>query len=116
LMVEDPSTEKAPVVNIGGQSAGHGNLVYISGKGEAKQVRETTAEALHLPMARAEREERRLGLRGIDANIWVPRQAALNWQGFAKGDAPSAGPILTPDGVLSAGRSRTRFQQGEGDV
>ncbi len=116
LMVEDPSAEKAPVVNIGGQSAGHGNLVYISGKGETKVARETSAEATRLSLVRAEREERRLGLRGIDAGNWVPRHAEFVWQGFAKGDAPHNGPILAPDGVLAAGRSRTRFQNGDGDL
>ncbi|MEQ9507293.1 MAG: FHA domain-containing protein [Hyphomonas sp.] len=116
LMVEDPSAEKGPVVNIGGQSAGHGNTVYISGKGETKPGRETTIEASRLTLVRAEREERRLGLRGIDAGSWVPRHAEFTWQGFAKGDAPHNGPILAPDGVLAAGRSRTRLQDGEGDV
>lgn len=116
LMVEDPSKEKGPVVNIGGQSAGHGNLVYISGKNETKPGRETSIEALQLPLVRAEREERRLGLRGLNANLSVPRQAVIHWQGFAKEDAPVNGPILTPDGVLSAGRSRTRRQAGDGDV
>ena len=116
LMVEDPSAENAPVVNIGGQSAGHGNTVYISGKSAAKSTRETTAEAVRLPLVRAERDERRLGLRGIDAVSWVPRHAEFVWLGFAKGDAPHNGPILAPDGVLAAGRSRTRNQDGEGDL
>lgn len=116
LMVEDPSSEKAPVVNIGGQSAGHGNLVYISGKNEQKAVREVAAEALRLQMVRAERDERRLGLRGVNPDLSVPRRAEIRWQGFAKGDAPLNGPILTPDGVLAAGRLRTRAQGGEGDL
>ncbi len=116
LMVEDPSSEKAPVVNIGGQSAGHGNLVYISGKNEQKATREVAAEALRLQMVRAERDERRLGLRGVNSNLSVPRRADIRWQGFAKGDAPLNGPILTPDGVLAAGRLRTRAQGGEGDL
>jgi hypothetical protein len=116
LMVEDPSSEKAPVVNIGGQSAGHGNLVYISANNEQKATREVAAEALRLQMVRAERDERRLGLRGVNSNLSVPRRADIRWQGFAKGDAPLNGPILTPDGVLAAGRLRTRAQGGEGDL
>jgi hypothetical protein len=116
LMVEDPSAEKGPVVNIGGQSAGHGNTVYISGKNDKKADKETTVEAMRLTMVRAERDERRLGLRGLDAASWVPRQAEFVWQGFAKGDAPHNGPILAPDGVLAAGRSRTRNQDGDGDL
>lgn len=116
LMVEDPSSEKAPVVNIGGQSAGHGNLVYISGKGEQKAAREVASEALRLQMVRAERDERRLGLRGVNPNLSVPRRAEIRWQGFGKGDAPINGPILTPDGVLAAGRVRTHGQGGQGDI
>lgn len=116
LMVEDPSAENGPVVNIGGESAGHGNLVYISGKNDTKPPLQQTDEAVPLPLIRAEREERRLGLRGMDADNWVPRNAEFSWLGFRDGDAPFDGPILTQDGVLAVGRSPTRRQQGEGEV
>lgn len=116
LMVEDEASENGPVVNIGGESAGHGNLVYISGKNDTGPGLQKTDEAIRLAMVRAEREERRLGLRGLDADTWVPRKAEFCWTGFGEGDAPFDGPILTPDGVLGAGRSRTRRQGGEGDV
>lgn len=116
LMVEDEASENGPVVNIGGESAGHGNLVYISGKNDTGSGLQKTDEAIRLAMVRAEREERRLGLRGLDADRWVPRKAEFCWTGFGEGDAPFDGPILTPDGVLGAGRSRTRRQGGEGDV
>lgn len=116
LMVEDEASENGPVVNIGGESAGHGNLVYISGKNDTGPGLQKTDEAIRLAMVRAEREERRLGLRGLDADRWVPRKAEFCWTGFGEGDAPFDGPILTPDGVLGAGRSRTRRQGGEGDV
>ena len=116
LMVEDESSDTGPVVNIGGESAGHGNLVFIGGKGDKASGPQKSDEALRLPMVRAEREERRLGLRGLGADSWVPRQAELCWAGFEKGDAPFDGPILAPDGVLAAGRSRTRSQGGDGDL
>lgn len=116
LMVEDPNSDKAPVVNIGGESAGHGNLVYISGKNDAKSTIQQTDQAVPLQLVRAERDERRLGLRGIDADSWVPRSAELSWVGFGEDDVPFDGPILTPDGMLAIGRSRTRRQGGEGDV
>jgi len=115
LMVEDNAGDKGPVVNIGGQSAGHGNTVYISGKNDAKPSHQRADEAVSLQLVRAEREERRLGLRGLDESAWVPRHAAMVWQGFGQGDAPFDGPILAPEGVLAAGRSRTRLQGGEGD-
>lgn len=116
LMVEDEASENGPVVNIGGESAGHGNLVYISGKNDTGPGLQKTDEAIRLAMVRAEREERRLGLRGLSADTWVPRKAEFCWTGFGEGDAPFDGPILAPDGVLGAGRSRTRRQGGEGDV
>lgn len=116
LMVEDNTSDKGPVVNIGGESAGHGNLVYISGKNETKLTLQQSDQAVPIPLVRAEREERRLGLRGIDPDNWVPRNADFSWQGFGEGDAPFDGPILSQDGMLAIGRSRTRRQGGEGDV
>lgn len=116
LMVDDPAGEKGPVVNIGGESAGHGNLVYISGKSESQTGPQQSDEATVLRMVRAERDERRLGLRGLDSETWVSRHAEICWSGFDGDDAPFDGPILTPDGVLAAGRSRTRRQGGEGDL
>ncbi len=116
LMVDDVGSDKGPVVNIGGESAGHGNLVYISGKNDTKPDVQRSDEAVQLTLIRAEREERRLSLRGLDTDNWVPRNAELVWKDFGEGDAPFNGPIMTQDGVLAAGRSRTRRQGGEGDV
>lgn len=116
LMVDDPSGEKGPVVNIGGESAGHGNLVYISGKNDNQSVHQQSEEAAALRMVRAERDERRLGLRGLDSVTWVSRHAEIRWTGFDGDNVPLDGPILSPDGVLSAGRSRTRRQGGDGDL
>ena len=116
LTVSEDRAEAAPIVNIGGQSAGHGNTVYISGKSETRETQTLTQEALQLRMVRAEKEERRLGLRGMDGDIWVPRNTEFSWAGFAPQHAPRQGPILTSDGVLGAGRSRTRAEDGLGDV
>lgn len=116
LTVEEERAENGPVVNIGGQSAGHGNTVYISGKTEKRETQTLSDEALQLRMVRAEKEERRLGLRGLDQDTWVPRNTEIRWQGFDPSHAPRGGPILTSDGVLGAGRSRTRAQDGLGDV
>lgn len=116
LMVDDNSAEAGPVVNIGGQSAGHGNTVYISGKGDNRPKVQRSEEAVPLSLVRAEREERRLGLRGLDADTWIPRNAELSWTGFPEEDAPFAGPIMSQDGVLAIGRSRLRRHGGEGDA
>ena len=116
LMIEETGADKGPVVNIGGESAGHGNTVYISGKNDRTPDIQRSDEAVQLALVRAEREERRLGLRGLDAGTWVPRNAELIWKDFAEEDAPFDGPIMTLDGMLAVGRSRTRRQGGEGDV
>lgn len=114
LSVEDESA-KGHVVNIGGESAGHGNTVYISGKrdGVAKRVSD---QAFLLGLVRAEKEERRLGLRGVSDGVSVPRNTRIEWRGFPKTEVPSDGIILTMDGILGVGRSRTRQDGGLGDV
>lgn len=116
LQIEGDKTSAAPVVNIGGQSAGHGNTVYISGQPEKANTPQRLIEANDLNLVRAEKEERRLGLRGLDAKNWLPRRAQFVWQGFASIDTPASSPVLTPDGILSFGRSRAGKGEGHGDV
>jgi len=116
LTVEENESKSGPVVTVGGESAGHGNTIYISGQGDKARVQETTTEAIELEMVRAEREERRLGLRGLNENLWVPKNAKFAWQGFPREDTPVNGPILTPNGILAAGRTRSRRSGGPGDV
>lgn len=116
LTVDEDSSGTGPVVNIGGESAGHGNVVYIGGKGDKAQSFQTAETAIHLKLVRADKEERRLGLRGIDETHWVPKDATFRWRGFANADVPADGPIATPDGLLAVGRARTRKKGGLGDV
>lgn len=116
LTVEGDDTQAAPVVTIGGESAGHGNTIYIAGQGDKPHALQATTEAADLQLVRAEREERRLGLRGLNEQLWVPRTARFTWRGFAREDTPADGPILTPDGILAVGRSRGRRAGGPGDV
>ena len=47
---------------------------------------------------------------------WAPRALRLNWKGFPEKETPFQGPILTLDGLLAAGRSRSRIEGGLGDV
>lgn len=116
LTVEGDEEKAGPVVTIGGESAGHGNTIYISGQGDKPQAHQTTTEATELEMVRAEREERRLGLRGLSETLWIPKSTKLVWRGFPKEDTPADGPILTPDGILAVGRTRSRRSGGPGDV
>lgn len=116
LTVDENNSESGPVVNIGGERAGHGNVVYISGQSDSDKRPEQSTDAIHLKLVRADKEERRLGLRGLDETLWVPKTASFKWIGFNPGDAPQDGPIATPDGLLAVGRSRTRQERGLGDV
>ena len=97
----------AKMMIIGGESAGHGNLVYISGKTDKDNGLTRATEALQLRMVRAEKEERRLGLRGIDENHWVPRNAEIAWQGF---DKPQEEEYDEPEEGYTGGK--TSFRKG----
>lgn len=116
LSIEDEKAEAGPVVNIGGESAGHGNVVYISGQDRDRDSSGTAAEATSLAMVRVEKEERRLGLRGLDDTLWVPKTARFAWAGFNRDGGPGEGPLLNADGLLSFGRSRSRADGGPNDV
>ncbi len=106
LDIEDDAERPGPVVNIGGQSAGHGNTVYISGQSPNEPRQARLSKALPIGLSRAEKEERRLGLRGTEGVSSVPRGTPLSWRGFPVKETPFNGPILTRDGLLAAGRAR----------
>ena len=116
LDITDDSASAGPVVNIGGESAGHGNTVYIAGQSTADDTAARTKTAIPLKLTRAERDERRLGLRGLGETGWIPRDVVLAWKGFPETETPLDGPILTSDGLLAAGRSRSRREGGLGDL
>lgn len=108
LTIDDGDKAGGPVVQISGENIGHGNLINISGQvgGEGREARRTT-EAINLPMQRLDIAERDLGLRGMDANLRVPRNTPINFVDFGEGDHPGGGkPILTPNGLLAFGRAR----------
>lgn len=116
MTVDETKSDTGPVVNIGGETAGHGNVVYISGQSDQSTQVATAADATDLALVRADKEERRLGLRGLSETQWVAKTASFQWKGFGAEDAPPNGPISTPDGLLAFGRSRTRQAEGLGDV
>lgn len=114
VKAEDKSV--GPTVTLGGQEAGHGNTVYISGQSEKSADLETTDDALDLGMERVEVEERRFGIRGLSEDLSVTRGVSLKWRGFLPQHVPGDGPILTADGLLAVGRARGRGEGGTGDV
>lgn len=116
LHVKGEDKSVGPTVTIGGDEAGHGNAVFIAGnRGSATEL-ETTAEAFDLEMVRAEVEERRLGVRGTEDGVCLPRGVPFVWQGFAPECVPQDGPISSEDGSLVVGRARSRRAGGTGDV
>lgn len=72
--------------------------------------------ATELELTRAGRLERSLGLRGLPGGPSVPRGVRFAWGAFAEGTAPPDGPIVTHDGTLALGRSRTKENAGPNDV
>lgn len=116
LTIESEASEAGPSVTIGGDSAGHGNTVYITGNAEKSANATVTTEAVVLKLVRAEKDERRLGLRGLSESFWVPKNTTLSWRGFSKQDILMDGPILTVDGLLAVGRTRSRRSGGLGDI
>ena len=104
------------VINIGSESAGHGNIVYISGSDEKDVSRQKTGEPIFLNLDRLELIERELGHRGATDGTYVPRNAVIEWRGFANTDTSQSGPITTLDGVLIAGRSRSKLSGGQTDL
>lgn len=83
--------------------------------GESKRER-AGGRASELQLTRAGRLERSLGLRGLEGGPSVPRGVRFAWGAFAEGTAPADGPIVTRDGTLALGRSRTKEQAGPNDV
>ena len=75
---------------------------------------EPGSESQVLQLTRASVYERSLGLRGSDDGRRVLRNSVLRWRGFD--DAPADGPIVTTDGLVVLGRSRTKNQGGSTDV
>lgn len=116
LNIEADKSGNGPVVNLGKESAGHGNVVYISGQDKNQNEVSTAKEAITLAMVRAELEERSRGLRGIDKNLWVPKSTQFQWRSFDAQSAPHDGPLLNADGMLAFGRSRTKNSGGPNDV
>lgn len=116
LNVEEQKSGNGPVVNLGTESAGHGNVVYISGQDQSKSDAATAQEAIGLPLVRAELEERARGIRGLNKDLWVPKTTRFEWSGFGPQSAPSDGPLLNSDGMLAFGRSRAKSADGPNDV
>jgi hypothetical protein len=76
----------------------------------------SSTEPAPLALVRADAMERAEGIRGVQGGPVVQRGARLIWKGFAPGEAPADGPIMTSDGMLALGRAPTRRQGGTSDA
>jgi hypothetical protein len=107
-----------PVVQISSENEMNGNVIQITdnttrgSKDDGKVV-----SAIDMNIHRLDVEERRFGLRGISADLRVPRSVAFRFVGFGPRETPAPDlPICTPDGILAFGRSHARSEGGDGDV
>jgi len=118
LTIADEKSRTGAVVQISSENEMNGNVIQItdnSGRGARDEGK--VISAIDMNIQRLDREERRLGLRGIGRDTRVTRSAMFNYSGFGKDETPLAGlPIVTEDGLLAFGRSRTVQADGEGDV
>ena len=118
LTIADDHDDAGPVVQISSENEMNGNVIQItdnSGRGTRDEGK--VVSAIDMNIQRLDREERRLGLRGIGGDLRIPRSATLCFLGYGQKEAPPSGlPVLTEDAMLVFGRSRTRLDGGEGDV
>ncbi len=69
-----------------------------------------------LPLTRATKIEREFGLRGYEDGTQVSRAASLCWRGFRPDEIPADTPVVSADGMLILGRSRSKQRGGPNDV
>ncbi len=118
LTIPSDQSGAGPVVQISSENEMNGNVIQITdNSGRAGRDEGKVVSAIDMNIQRLDREERRLGLRGMGEDLRVPRSATFSFSGFGPAEAPPPGlPVLTKDAVLAFGRSRTRLDGGEGDV
>ena len=104
--------------NIQADQIGAGMTIYNPTRIQKEREAgvDTHAEPIRLTLRRADTMERKLGQRGYENDLVVPRSVVFSWQGFDAGQAPLDGPIRTPTGVLSFGRASNAAYSGLNDV
>jgi len=100
-------------VHVAGD-AGPGFTVYNPTRIESDRSagRDTHIVPIPLNAIRADQSERSLKRRGYKSGLIVPRNVEFDWDGFGEGNAPFAGPILQPSGLLCLGRNSTALETG----
>ncbi len=111
--------ERGHLAAVGVEVADDGRLRVQITDNSGRGVRDEgkVVSAIDMNIQRLDREERRLGLRGIGEDLRIPRSTTFSFSGFGPTATPPPGlPVLTTDAVLAFGRSRTRTDGGDGDV
>lgn len=117
LTIAGDKDAAGPVVQISSENEMNGNVIQITDHSSRGRDEGKVVSAIDMNIQRLDREERQLGLRGVGGALRVPRSATFTFRGFGKGEAPPPDlPVMTQDAVLAFGRSRTRYDGGEGDV
>ncbi|WP_300394333.1 FHA domain-containing protein [Henriciella sp.] len=102
-------------INVNADQIGAGLTVYNPTRIEADRAegQETHVRPIPLKLNRADQDEARLGRRGYETGLRVPRTVEFVWRGFGEGDCPFDGPLLDPSGLLYLGRNAVgRDQEG----
>ncbi|WP_084395931.1 FHA domain-containing protein [Henriciella aquimarina] len=105
-------------INVTADQIGAGLTVYNPTRIEQERAagQDTHARPIPLKLNRADQDETRLGRRGYDNGLRVPRAVSFAWRGFAEGDCPADGPILDPSGILYFGRNAVGHDQEGNDA
>ncbi len=119
----DIADKKGDVIvnqNISTSAAGNQTGVTISSPvkiyNDDNSASQTDGVVEIQPLVRATVYDQVFGFRGTSNDFRVKRNAVFSWSGFSKTQTPAASAIVTHDGLLRFGRSRTKRQGGEGDV
>lgn len=117
LTIGDDSDKAGSTIQISSENQMNGNIIQIHEREPRPGEDGKIVDAIDMKLDRLDREERELGLRGMDAGERVTCGTAFEFKGFPPGEVPQAGlPIVTPQAMLVFGRGEPRARGGETDV
>lgn len=117
LDVAGENDQAGPTIQITSDNQMNGNIFQFKDSDKRSGDEGKVVEAIDMKIKRLDREERTLGLRGMEGGVLCPRTAVFEFLGFRKfGPETPALPIVTPGTMLSFGRSGYRSDGGESDV
>ena len=116
LDIAPPKGDQNTTIQISSENQLNGNIIQVHER-ESSGGPTRVVETLDMNVTRLDREERALGLRGIDTDTRLCRDATFTFRGFADADVLADGrPIVTDDAALVFGRAHLRANEGESDA